>query len=189
MISAQTDAALTHLFETSVREQAQVGNTHCDIAPCVAAATAARNGEHRHLVALSIVSYQFRIVTLFDFATDEATTRYLVGAQQLHQPPAPNEFHDACAELANMICGSVNRRLGSNFRHSGLSTPHHIEHNCINYLDILKPARVKRFDVTVAKAANFSVFAALMPAAGITFELSVPPAAAVTEGSGELELF
>jgi hypothetical protein len=151
--------------------------------------TVARNGEHRHLVALSIVSYQFRIVTLFDFATDEATTRYLIGARQRHQPQAPSEFHDACAELANMICGSVNRRLGSNFRHSGLSTPHHIEHDCINHLGILKPARVKRFDVTVAEAASFSVLAALMPATGVTFELPVPPVATATEGRGELELF
>ncbi len=123
MISAKASAAIDWLFEKSVRDTSTPGpEDHCRVIR-KPEMDLPDDAEKRQLVVLNIASYVFRIVALFDFDTDTATTTYLAKMLRSKEAQLKDQaLLDAYAEFVNMICGAVNRGLGEAFL-AGMSTP------------------------------------------------------------------
>jgi hypothetical protein len=162
MISARATSSLDALFKQSILEHG--GETFS-----VTRETEMPVSDEEHsLLVLSISSYLFRIVALFDFA-----------------PPA----RDADAELINMICGAVNRGLSTVFAHAGMSTPYVLESSCAQYLPLLEPDLTLHYAVQSGSSSRFNLAACLCVTSGTTLDFSLDLSAHEDASSGELELF
>ena len=145
---------------------------------------------NRRLISLGISSYLFRVVLLFDFASDPATRQYLARSARIDTPMLDGKaLNDAYGEFVNMVCGAVNRGLHGEFRHSGMSTPFALESSCCNYLEILQPDAVLTATATINDDVQLRVIAALCGAADVELDFSIETAALAEANSGELELF
>jgi hypothetical protein len=189
MITPDAIAAIHWLFEKSIRDHSLSGpDDLCEVAVLPDVTYSA--GVNRHLVALTISSYLFRIVALFDFGQDSATLAHL--AKLTHSSESALEgqaLDDAYAELVNMICGGVNRGLSAVFRHSGMSTPFVLESTCAGYLKILEPTRCSTFRVTINGSVRFDLLLSICLASDTTLDFSIDRDEAEGSAAGELELF
>lgn len=190
MITPDAIASIDRLFEKSIRDRSLAGpDDFCEVAIVPDVAPSAVEGK-RHLVALTISSYLFRFVALFDFGRDAATLAHL--AKLAHSPESALEgqaLADAYAELVNMICGGVNRGLSTVFRHSGMSTPFVLESTCAGHLQILDPARYSTFKVTINGSVRFDVLLCVCLAPDTTLDFRVDRDEAEEAAAGELEFF
>jgi len=114
MINANTSTAIDWLFEKSVRDNSVPGpEDHC-VVTRTTEIPSTDEGAKRKLVVLNISSYVFRIVALFDFDSDAATTAHLAKiARRTDQTLEGQALLDAYTEFVNMICGAVNRGLSA----------------------------------------------------------------------------
>jgi len=200
MISANAEASIERLFENAIRGNAALPDDRCriDWRDGRAAAASAGNGagnetndanNRRRLVALTVSTYLFRIVALFDFGGDPATAAHLARLSRSGKAVlAGQELHDACNELGNVICGEVNRGLSSRFRHAGMSTPFVLEGSCIEHLESLAPSAVWRAEVTVNDEVRFVADVCLCAGRDADLDFHIEPEQQL-ETAGELELF
>jgi len=195
MISANAEASIERLFENAIRGNIALPDDRCRIdwrdgraaAASVDAANAANN--KRRLVALTVSTYLFRIVALFDFGNDPATAAHLARLSRSGKTAlAGQELHDACNELGNIICGEVNRGLSSRFRHAGMSTPFVLESSCIEHIESLAPSAVWRAEVTVNDEVRFVADVCLCAGRDADLDFHIEAEQQV-ETAGELELF
>ena len=155
--------------------------------PSSATGDGAKN--HR-LLALSISTFMFRVVMLFDFSPAFLNAGALVKAADAVEPEIKtNAQHDAYPEFVNMVCGYVNRGLQATFRHSGMSTPFVLETGCQAYLSILEPDYVIRAEVALSDSQRMFAMLALCVADGVALDFRAETEAAADEAAGELELF
>ncbi|MDR3411710.1 MAG: hypothetical protein P4L87_12345 [Formivibrio sp.] len=189
MMSPSACTAIHWLFEKSVRETSILApEDNCIVSARPEMALVAE-GAKRKLVVLNISSYVFRIVALFDFGTDEATTAYL--ARKSHSTGKPLEGQallDAYAEFVNMICGAFNRGLGTAFP-AGMSTPFFLESSCARYVSILDPSHVASFEVAINDSVRFSFTVCICVASDTELDFDVDRSVQEEESSGVLELF
>jgi hypothetical protein len=186
MLSARAVAAIERLFERSIVENVdpqRLGG--CRVLRDESIESGGPD-EARRLVAVGISSYLFRIVALFDFGTDPATLDHLLDPSKA-QAPGGQMLDDACAELANMICGSVNRTLAQSFRHSGMSTPAFLESGCSQFVGMLRPELRRSFAVSTAGGMRFQLTVASSAYGSVDFDLD--DEAPEDHCAGELELF
>lgn len=188
MISPRAHAALDWLFEKSVRDTCVIGpEDHCAVIrqPQIVPADEAAK---RQLVVLNISSYLFRIVTLFDFDTDAATSAYLGRLVRSKESLKDQALCDAYAEFVNMICGAVNRRLGEAFP-AGMSTPFLLENTCSRHVSLLAPARMQPFDVVINDSVRFNFTVCICMAEETVLDFDIDRSEPEDASSGELELF
>jgi hypothetical protein len=138
---------------------------------------------------LNISSYHFRLVFLFYFNREPALGEQL--ASILHSPGqlADQALMDAHGELANRVCGAVNRTLASCFTHVGMSTPLPLELECLRHFDILQPEQVWTYAVDFSNQARMHLSVCLFPHAGEDLDFHLDLRVTEQEPSGELELF
>jgi len=190
MVSAPAIAAIDWLFETSLAEHCRDG----ELAPCQItirhAVPPPAEARDRHVVALNISSYQFRIAVLFDFATDRQSVAYLSRLSRCGEQALEGQaLLDAYAEFVNMICGAVNRGLHGAFLHTGMSTPNVLDYSCLRYLAILRPAHVSLIEVVVSETVRFSLTLCICLAPETTLDFALERTAVAEVSSGELEFF
>lgn len=191
MVGNNAIASLEWLYEKAVRENSAAGaDTRCAMTPQPAAGAPAESAK-RHLVVLTIASYVFRIVALFDFSRDAATAAHMARLVRSKTPEIDGQaLDDAFAELVNMICGAVNRRLVDYFPHVGMSTPFVLEGSCSGHLATLDPAHVQSYRVQLDDAVGYGLTLCLCTARDSRFDFQVDRAEhADSASSGELELF
>lgn len=190
MITANAIAAIDWLFEQSIRQHSTAGPEDiCAIDIMPDAGPGSSQGK-RHLVALTISSYLFRLVALFDFDTQEATTAHLARmAGKPDQQLDGQALGDAYAEMVNMICGGVNRGLAAVFRHSGMSTPFVLESTCAGYLPMLDPTQGRLLKVAINDSVRFDIMLCTCVAAGTTLDFHIDRHQIEDTSAGELELF
>jgi len=189
MITLGSLSAIEWLFRNSIEENCKAGG---DASRVLVHARSGQIGslKNRQLVALNISSYTFRIVTLFDFSTDRAAIarfdKQFAGDENISKD---TKLGDTIAELTNMICGSVNRRLGDTFRHAGMSTPMLLDHSCAQYISMLDPTHVMQLEVVIEDSVCFDLTICICVGANVTLDFDVDRSSHQESGSGEIELF
>jgi hypothetical protein len=141
------------------------------------------------LFVISIASYQFKIVTLFEFDHDhpgEPNTRDSDVAQTSF---VSSVVRRDPGEFVNMICGSVNRALGEHFPSIGMSTPFQVDASCSDHIHALNPAMTKVFDVCCEHHGKFRVAACVCLTKSSRMDFKVRRDMIEEQVSGELEFF
>lgn len=190
MITQSAIAGIEWLFEKAVRENSVSGpEDSCSLSK-LAVAKEVKDNEKQHLVVLTISSYLFRIVALFQFNKDQATIEHMARLSRSQTPELDEQaLVDAYAELVNMVCGAVNRGLGTPFPHIGMSTPYALESSCANYMAALQPQYTQHYEVSVGDSVRFNLSLCLCAGADTSLDFRIDTYEAEEEASGELELF
>ena len=141
------------------------------------------------LILLNISSYHFRFAMLFQFQDDAAMKDRLARWGRSGAPLTAAALRDAHGELANMVCGAVNRALCAVFRHVGMSTPLGVGASCLLHLELLNSALRRSWRVDMGGGAHFWLTACLTLSRGASLDFRYQPPAVAEESVGELELF
>lgn len=187
MISAAASISIERLLETSVRDHA---GAHGRAQGQVLWVGADRSGRKKHAVALSLSTYLFRMVLFFGFDDDPGTLHGLGAISPGTKGPLTGQqLPDVISEMANVICGEINRGMAQRFPHAALSTPIVLEGSCADYTDLLAPTRVWRADVVVGGKALYALTACLCVDRGTELDFDLTPVDQDATATGELELF
>jgi hypothetical protein len=188
MISQSAKAGIEWLFERAVRANSVCEGDNCTL---VKVSTEMPPGKvSQQLVVLTISTYLFRIVALFQFNDDAATNEQMVRMTHSQVPDLDAQaLSDAYAELVNMVCGAVNRGLGVPFPHIGMSTPYMLESSCASYASALEPQYLQRYEVAINDAVRFNLTICLCAGADTSLDFRIDTYEAEEESAGELEMF
>ncbi|MCO5400412.1 hypothetical protein [Ralstonia soli] len=129
---------------------------------------------------LTISSIAFRLLLVLRFDESEATRTYFTGEG------TGRSFEEARLEIGNLCCGALNQELLQVFPDLGMSTPYVVSARCLPYLDVLKPAYVAAYAVTINEAVRVAATVCVCTHAPLDFVADVRDE---VESSGELELF
>lgn len=132
------------------------------------------------LVVLTLASYAFRIVTIFELSNAGAVREYFLGGN------SDTDFFEAFGELGNRCCGAMSRELGRHFPHMGMSTPFRLESQCLDYIDVLRPTWEVQYRVRIGEAVSLQASLCFCAYAPMDFQIDAP---LEEETTGELELF
>ena len=132
------------------------------------------------LLMVTISSFVFRLVTVFQVSHEQPTIDYYAGAAQ-------GTLDEVFAEVANMCCGALGRELSAQFKHLAMSIPYGLESQCTAFLQELAPRFQASYDITINDTARIRVTLCMCCNRAVEFT----PAAAVevNHGGGELEMF
>jgi hypothetical protein len=184
VLSEQTKQNIEQAFHRSLRASLiRTPDDVCAIAPVSGPGPvgqpvpAGQPGEI--LLVVTISSFVFRLLTLFQVGADPATRAYYVsGAQQ--------SLDEAFREFANMCCGALNRELAEQIPHLAMSIPYTLSSRCLAFLGELRPSFLSSTAVTINDSVRLQVTLCMCCSAAVDFVASAPPAATA---SGELEMF
>lgn len=179
VLSERTTRALSDAFR-KVADTTLVRNAgdQCEIA----SATEAGDAVLRHsptILMITLSSFLFRLVTVFQMAEDQETRGYFLGGSEAAR------LEDNFAEQANMLCGALSRELTAQFRHLAMSIPYRLEAQATHFLQDLQPQLQVGFDVTINQLARLRIILCLICSRPIEFTCDP----AVSHSGGALELF
>ena len=178
VLSEQTKQSIEQAFHRSLRASlTREPDDVCAIAPASGPATAGKPGEI--LLVVTISSFVFRLLTLFQIGADPATRAYYVGAAQ-------QSLDEAFREFANMCCGALNRELSEQIPHMAMSIPYTLSSQCLAFLGELRPSFQSSSTVTINDSVQLHVTLCMCCSAAVDFVVSAPAAETT---SGELEMF
>ncbi len=132
------------------------------------------------LLMVTISSFAFRLVIVFQVSHEQPTLDYYAGAAQV---PLDEVF----CEVANMCCGALGRELSAQFKHLAMSIPYGLESQCTAFLQELAPRFQASYDITINDAARLRI--TLCMCCNRPVEFQPAPAVEVSHAGGELELF
>ena len=132
------------------------------------------------LLLITISSWVFRLLTIFQVSQSEATRDYYIGGA------AGRTLDDAFVEFANLCCGAMNRELSSQFRQLAMSIPYKLSRPCIEFLDQLQPQYLSRFDITINESIQLQATVCLCCLTPVEF---VSTGGEINHDGGELEMF
>ncbi len=132
------------------------------------------------LLVVTISSFVFRLLTLFQVGADPATRAYYVSAAQ-------QSLDEAFREFANMCCGALNRELSEQIPHLAMSIPYTLSSQCLAFLGELRPSFLSSSAVTINDSVRLQVTLCMCCSAAVDFVASAAPVAETT--AGELEMF
>lgn len=180
MISHTAKDSFERIFFQAARTRLTTDAAHaCDIVP-VAAPGATDARARSEVFVLTIVSIDFRMLFVLQFADDDATRGYYTGHG------GERTLREAAMEIGNLCCGAINQQLVEHFPDLGMSTPYALSNDCMSYLDDLKPSYVASYDITIENAARLRATMCIGAAVPLDF---VAQEADMHESAGELELF
>jgi hypothetical protein len=132
------------------------------------------------LLVITISSFAFRLLTLFQVADNAANRAYFLPAG------ADCTLQEGFAEVANLCCGALSREISSVFPHLAMSIPTPLSAQCMDSLPQLKPEYTSRHTVAINSGVQVSVTLCMCCSA----DVDIP--ATLAQGqttSGELEMF
>jgi hypothetical protein len=132
------------------------------------------------LLLITISSFVFRLVTIFQISGNEATQQYYTGSG------AADTAEETFTELVNLCCGALSRELAAQFKHLAMSIPYRLEASSLKFLGELKAGLISTYDITINDTAQLR--ATLCMSASRPIELSAP-APEVSHTGGALEMF
>jgi hypothetical protein len=189
MISPRTIKTLEDAFSQSLRQTAAL-SANSNIQIRQGSLGAALPAEQRKLLALSISSYSFRIITLFEFRIDADTAAHFAKLfRQSDENISEHALADALSEFVNMICGTANRFIASDIRRTGMSTPFVLETTCRAHLQMVKPEQIRGLNVCIDDALHFDIVLGICLSKGTTLDFEVDLSVQEEASGGELELF
>jgi hypothetical protein len=178
MLSEQTKQTIEHAFNRALRASlTRSSEDVCAIAPAAHPGAAGQPGET--VVAVTISSFVFRLLTLFQVGEDPATREYYGSSTQR---PLDEAFH----EVANMCCGALNRELAQQIPHLAMSIPYTLSGQCMAYLGELQPQMLSSSAVSINDSVHLHVTLCMCCSAALDLVDSEPVAETT---AGELEMF
>ena len=132
------------------------------------------------LLVVTISSFVFRLLTLFQVGGDPATRAYYVSTAQ-------QSLDEAFREFANMCCGALNRELSEQIPHLAMSIPYTLSSQCLAFLGELRPSFLSSSAVTINDSVRLQVTLCMCCSAAVDFVASAEPVVETT--AGELEMF
>jgi hypothetical protein len=132
------------------------------------------------LLLITISSFVFRLVTVFQIFDSEATRQYYTGTG------TESTAEEMFTEVVNLCCGALSRELSAQFKHLAMSIPYPLEASCLSFLGELKAGLTTTYDITINDAARMRV--TLCMACSRPIEISAP-APEVSHTGGALEMF
>ncbi len=179
MITPQAKNSFERIFQKAARSRLpQASDDTCDIVPLAQSdigATPAANA-----IVLTISSITFRLLLVFHFEEDEGTRNYFL------KDAEAGSLREALLETGNLCCGAMNQELLSHFPDLGMSTPYVLSARCLPHLEELKPDYLSSYAIPIQDSVRLAATICVCATAPIDFEADL---SAVTESSGELELF
>ena len=180
MLSDQTARNLADAFRraasaTLIRSAGDV----CDVKPAIKGAESELQTESP-LLLITISSFVFRLVTIFQFSGNEATRQYYAGSGAAVMP------EETFTEVVNLCCGALSRELSAQFKHLAMSIPYRLEASSLKFLGELKAGLTTTLDITINDSARMR--ATLCMSAIRPIELAAP-ATEVSHAGGALEMF
>jgi hypothetical protein len=179
MLSGQTIKNLADAFRRAAGATlVRTTGDACNIVSATAVAPGVKLSPK--LLMITISSFTFRLVTVFQVAAEQPTRDYYAGETQ-------GSVDETFAEMANMCCGALGRELSAQFKHLAMSIPYDLESQCTEFLDELKPSFRASYDITINEAAHLRVTLCMCCSRPVEFT----PAAVVevSHVGGELEMF
>jgi hypothetical protein len=149
----------------------------CAIAP--AAGPELREHADGKLLVVTISSFVFRLLTLFQVAANPATREYYVST-------AGQSLDEAFREVANLCCGALNRELSQHIPHLAMSIPYTLSSQCIAFLGELRPQYLSSSAITINDTVQLQATLCMCCSAAVEFAASP---VVLEQSSGELELF
>ena len=181
MISVRSSECLNQLFMCAVRTHLAISPTDTvDVIP-LGANTLAPAPE-KQMVVLTIASYLFRLLVIFHIDANRATIEYFC------QKDLDRSVTEVFGEVGNLCCGAINRALGQQFLHLGMSTPYVLDSQCAQYLSTLNADFLSRHRIEINGAPMLHATLCLCTYAPLEFTVA-PDSDTEMSGSGELELF
>jgi hypothetical protein len=132
------------------------------------------------LLVITISSFAFRLMTLFQVADNDANRAYFLA------PGADCTLQEGFAEVANLCSGALSREISPVFPHLAMSIPSRLNPQCMDFLAQLKPEYTCRHTVAINIGVQVSVTLCMCCSA----DVDIP--ATLAQGqttSGELEIF
>jgi len=178
VLTEQTKQSIEQAFHRALRASlTRAPEDVCAIAPATGRGPGGQPGET--LLVVTISSFVFRLLTLFQVGADPVTRAYyLSDAQQ--------SIDEAFREFANMCCGALNRELSQQFPHLAMSIPYSLSSQCMAYLSELQPHFLSSSAVTINDSVKLHVTLCMCCSAAVDFAASAPVAEPT---AGELEMF
>lgn len=179
LVSEQARQSVCHIFTQAARAHLLVNPMDTIEIEALDRNTLKEPPEPR-LVALTVSSYFFRLLTLFHIDTDPRTVDYFTRGN-----PAL-ALDEAFGEIGNLCCGAMNRELGRHYSHMGMSTPYTLDGRAFPFIRELRPDFVSQYTIRIAGTLSLHATVCLCAYAPIDFRVDRSEPA---EASGELELF
>lgn len=166
MISENAKQSINQVFSRAVRSSLAMGGD--DTVEVELLSHDGADNAHSNIVVLTISSFLFRLLTVFHVSPDQPLAGYFARGD------ATRTFKDTFGEIGNLCCGAMNRELGLQFPHLGMSTPHMLEGRCAQHLDDLRPSYSSRHRITINNALSLDATLCLCAYAPLDFRVEAP---------------
>jgi len=178
-VSERAKLGLAEAFRRAARDAlVRDSNDTCTVEPLKAEPSETLQ-EGVTLFVITISSFAFRLLALFQVDADSAAREY-------YQRARIEPLDEAFAEVTNLCCGALNRELSSHFEHLAMSTPFRLSAKCLAYLEDLRPHYLARYLVTIN--ASVRVQCALCVCCSASVDFAIAEQSTPVQG-GELEMF
>lgn len=179
MLSDQSRQGLASAFERAARTTiVRSQDDACQILTEPPDGTAAFSADP--LLVITISSFAFRLLTLFQVADNAANRAYFL-------PPGGGcTLQEGFAEVANLCSGALSREMSAVFPHLAMSIPSRLSPQCMDSLAQLKPDYTSRHTVAINIGVQVSVTLCMCCSAPVDIPATL---AQVQTTSGELEIF
>ena len=179
MLSDQTGRNLADAFRraaaaTLIRSAGDV----CDIKAAKGVESELRT--ESPLLLITISSFVFRLVAIFQISGNEATRQYYAGSGPALAP------EETFTEVVNLCCGALSRELAAQFKHLAMSIPYRLESSCLTFLGELKAGLTATYEITINDAAQMRATLCMFSSRPIEI---AAPAPEVSHTGGALEMF
>ena len=145
--------------------------------------------KERQAIVLTIAGYAMRVVVALHYKLDADTRAHFERINKV-EPGTMDEqaFRDALAECGNICAGALNRALGEEFPHIGMSTPNLLARESLAYAEVLGKGYVKHFEMRgLAQPYWASLY--VVAYVDIDFAVDVEAEDSQDADTGELEMF
>ncbi len=139
---------------------------------------------------LTVSSYDFRLMVLLHFSSDEASTKYVADSLKLGSTELPlTRYHDYLAEVGNNFCGAFKRELGQYFPHLGMSTPNQLGRESLKHVKSWPIDHDIHIKALSEEGAEFYGSLYVSSFGELDFDLVLQPKSEEAAEMGALELF
>jgi hypothetical protein len=184
VITERAKSSFDHLVVSSIKTSMPVESASVTVEPM----DSLDKIKEKKIVILTVSSYLFRAIVIIYFKADAATrAAFNRNAAEDAEELSLEDFYDRIAECGNACCGSINRGLGTQFPHVGMSTPNIIDKDCIRYADQLDCGFKRHYKITLE--GSLTMYASLFVADYGTVDFYIDPVVEEDVSSGELEMF
>jgi len=183
LITTKAKRAIDDMFARGIQASiASVPETTAAVTPKPEVSTDVAS----QIVALTVCSYQFRLMVMIYFSPDLPTREYIAALNRVTASDMDDQaFLDAIGEFGNICVGSVNRDMARVFSNVGMSTPNILDRRSALFLQSLGSDHIQHFEIKLGEGQCLHASLCLNAFDDLDFAIDL----AEEETSGELEMF